>query len=178
MTTKIIGPTAQDLGLDANKPIVYALQYKSYGQELVIDKVITDANLPSILSAEIGEEKKSINPFFSSYKRAGAPFRKRGVPLVSKRLTRWIDLIRDQDDQDIQIVPLVVYWGRSPDKEGSFLKIWLQSSGKLGGRLSTLMAIMLNGRETAIRFSTPISLRQLIDEGKDTEITAQKLTPV
>jgi glycerol-3-phosphate O-acyltransferase len=178
VTTKIIGPTAQDLGLDTQRPIVYAMQYQSYGQELVVDKVITAANLPSTMTAEIGEQKKNINPFFSSYKRAGAPFRKRGIPLVSKRLTRWIDLIREQEDQDIQIVPVVVYWGRSPDKERSFLKIWLQSSGKLGGRLSTMFAIILNGRETAIRFSTPISLRQLINEGKDTEITARKLSRV
>jgi len=176
--TKIIGPSAQDLGLDNSKPIVYALQYQSYGQELVIDKVITEAGLASTLETEIGEKKKSINPFFSSYKRAGAPFRKRGTPLVSKRLTKWIDLIRDEADKDIQIVPVAVYWGRSPDKENSFLKIWLQSSGTLGGRLSTLFAILLNGRETAIRFSNPISLRQLIDEGKDNEITARKLSRV
>ena len=178
VSTKIIGPTAQDLGLDSSKPIVYALQYKSHGQELVIDKVLTEAGLPSVLDCHIGEQNKKINPFFSSYKRAGAPFRKRGIPLVSKRLTRWIDLIRDQEDQDIQIVPVAVYWGRSPDKERSFLKIWLQSSGTLGGRLSTIMAIILNGRETAIRFSQPISLRQLIDEGKDTEMTARKLSRV
>ncbi|OUS38355.1 glycerol-3-phosphate 1-O-acyltransferase [Oleispira antarctica] len=176
--TKIIGPTAQDLGLDSSKPIVYAMQYQSYGQELVVDKVVTSAGLPSTLAAHIGEQKKVINPFFSSYKRAGAPFRKRGIPLVSKRLTRWIDFIREQDEQDIQIVPVVVFWGRSPDKERSFLKIWMQSSGTLGGRLSTMFAILFNGRETAIRFSPPISLRQLINEGKDTEITARKLSRV
>jgi glycerol-3-phosphate O-acyltransferase len=178
VTTKIIGPEVKDLNLDSSKPIVYALQYQSFGQELVIDKVISDAGLASTLDAQVGDQKKRINPFFSSYKRAGAPFRKRGVPLVSKRLTRWIDLIREQPQQDIQIVPVSVYWGRSPDKERSFLKIWSQSSGKLGGRLSTLFAVLLNGRETAIRFSTPISLRQLIDEGKDTEITARKLSRV
>ncbi len=176
--TKLIGPTAQDLGLDSSKPIVYALQYQSHAQELVIDKVITDAGLPSILDTRIGEQNKKINPFFSTYKRAGAPFRKRGTPLVSKRLTRWIDLIRDQEEQDIQIVPVAVYWGRSPEKERSVLKIWSQTSGKLGGRVSTMLAILLNGRETALRFSTPISLRQMINEGKDTEITARKLSRV
>ena len=178
VNSKIIGPSVADLNLDPNKPIVFALQYQSYGQELVIDKVITSAGLPSTADTTIGAEKKDINPFFSSYKRAGAPFRKRGTPLVSKRLTRWIDVIRDQEEQDIQIVPVAVYWGRSPEKERSFLKIWLQSSGTLGGRLSTMMAIILNGRETAIRFSSPISLRQLINEGKDTEITARKLSRV
>ncbi len=178
VTSKIIGPSVEDLRLDKTKPVVFALQYQSYGQELVIDKVITTAGLASTMETQIGEGKKSINPFFSSYKRAGAPFRKRGTPLVSKRLTRWIDLIRDQEEQDIQIVPVAVYWGRSPDKEKSFLKIWLQSSGTLGGRLSTLFAILLNGRETAIRFSSPISLRKLINEGKDTEMTARKLSRV
>jgi glycerol-3-phosphate O-acyltransferase len=178
VTTKIIGPTANDLNLDNSKPIVYALQYQSFGQELVISQIISDAGLTSTLDTHIGDQKKIINPFFSSYKRAGAPFKKRGIPLVSKRLVRWIDFIRDQPEQDIQIVPVTVFWGRSPDKERSFVKIWSQSSGKLGGRLSTLFAVILNGRETAIRFSTPISLRQLIDEGKDTEITARKLSRV
>ncbi len=178
VNSKVIGPNVQDLNLDNSKPVVFALQYQSYGQELVIDKFITEAGLASTLDTEIGEQKKSINPFFSSYKRAGAPFRKRSSPLVSKRLTKWIDLIREQSDEDIQIVPVVVYWGRSPEKERSFLKIWLQSSGTLGGRLSTMFAILLNGRETAIRFSTPISLRQLINEGKDTELTARKLSRV
>jgi glycerol-3-phosphate O-acyltransferase len=178
VTTKIIGPTANDLNLDNSKPIVYALQYQSFGQELVISQIISDAGLTSTLDTHIGDQKKIINPFFSSYKRAGAPFKKRGIPLVSKRLVRWIDFIRDQPEQDIQIIPVTVFWGRSPDKERSFVKIWSQSSGKLGGRLSTLFAVILNGRETAIRFSTPISLRQLIDEGKDTEITARKLSRV
>ena len=41
-----------------------------------------------------------------------------------------------------------------------------------------MFAILLNGRETALRFSTPISLRQMINEGKDTEITARKLSRV
>lgn len=178
VTSKIIGPSVQDLNLDQSKPIVFALQYQSYGQELVIDKAITNAGFASTSETQISEEKKSINPFFSSYRRAGAPFRKRGMPLVSKRLTKWIDLIREQEDQDIQIVPVTVFWGRSPEKERSFLKIWLQSSGTLGGRLSTLFAVIWNGRETAIRFSTPISLRQLIEEGKDTELTARKLSRV
>lgn len=178
VTTKNVGPSVKDLNLDSSKPIVYALQYQSFGQELVIDKFIKQSGFASTVETKIGDQGKRINPFFSSYKRAGAPFRKRGIPLVSKRLTRWIDLIRDQPEQDIQIVPVAVFWGRSPDKERSFLKIWSQSSGTLGGRLSTLFAVILNGRETAIRFSSPISLRQLIDEGKDTEITARKLSRV
>lgn len=116
VTTKIIGPTANDLNLDNSKPIVYALQYQSFGQELVISQIISDAGLTSTLDTHIGDQKKIINPFFSSYKRAGAPFKKRGIPLVSKRLVRWIDFIRDQPEQDIQIVPVTVFWGRSPDK--------------------------------------------------------------
>lgn len=178
ITTTNVGPSVKDLNLDSSKPIVYAMQYQSFSQELVIDKVITESGFSSTVETQIADQGKRINPFFSSYKRAGAPFRKRGIPLVSKRLTRWIDLIRDQPEQDIQIVPVAVFWGRSPDKERSFLKIWSQSSGTLGGRLSTLFAVILNGRETAIRFSTPISLRQLIDEGKDTEIAARKLSRV
>lgn len=178
VSTKFIGPNPKELGLDTNKPIIYALQYQSYAEELVIDRAITELGWPSSRAAKLGKEKKSIIPYFATYKRAGTPFRKRGVPMVSKRLDGWIDILRQEEDLDVQIVPAAVFWGRGPDKEKSFFKIWLQNSGTLGGRIATFMAILLNGRDTAIRLSKPISLRQLVDEGKDSEITARKLSRV
>lgn len=176
--TRFIGQNPTELGIDSSKPIIYALQYQSYAEELVIDRAVTEMEWPTTRQSRLGKTGKFIVPFFATYKRAGTPFRKRGVPMVSKRLDNWIDHLRQNEDEDIQIVPAAVYWGRGPDKEKSFFKIWLQNSGTLGGRIATLMAIMLNGRETAIRLSKPISLRQLVNEGKDSEITARKLSRV
>lgn len=176
--TRFIGQSPDELGIDTNKPIIYALQYQSYAEELVIDRAMTEINWPTTRLTRLGKAGKFIVPFFATYKRAGTPFRKRGVPKVSKRLDGWIDHLRQHDDEDIQIVPAAVFWGRGPDKEKSFLKIWLQNSGTLGGRIATFLAILLNGRETAIRLSKPISLKQLVAEGKDSEITARKLARV
>ena len=93
------------------------------------------------------------------------------------------DLLKDkeisEDEQrEIQIVPVRVFWGRAPEKERSFLRIWLQSSGALGGRVLTLMAILLNGRNTFVHFSRPISLRDLYDSEKSPELLARKVARV
>ena len=174
----IIGTHPSELGIDPEKPVIYALRYNSYAEELLIDKAISSLNWPTSRQVPLGDSKKMAKTYFSIYKRAGTPFFKRQIPDVSKRLHPWIDHLRQNPDEDVQIVPVAVFLGRGPEKEKSFLKLWLQRSGTIGGRIMTLMALLLNGRETAIRFSKPISLRQLTDEGKDTEITARKLSRV
>ena len=47
------------------------------------------------------------------------------------------DWVSADAQRDIQIVPVRVFWGKAPEKEQSFLRIWLQISGILGGRLVT-----------------------------------------
>ena len=179
---EIIGQDPQTLGVDTDKPIVYALQYRSYAERLVINKVSKELGWPDSRQTRIIENGKFITPFFSIYERGGNLFRKHNVAHISKHLIEWLEELKDNPDADIQIVPTRVFWGRAPDKEKSFFKVWLQNSGTIGGRLQTLLAVLFNGRQTLIRYSQPISLRQLVNEGieqnKETEMVARKLSRV
>lgn len=175
--TQIIGPSVQEFNLDPTKPVVYALLYRSRAEQLVIDKEVQAFGWPS---PREGAEQQQLagTPYFPIYRRAGAPFRKRPTPVVHRYLVRHCQWLQQHDEQDIQIVPVRVFWGRAPDKEGSFLRIWLQNSGTLGGRLTTLIAILLNGRNTFVHFSKPMSLRELNEGNKSAELLARKVARV
>lgn len=71
-----------------------------------------------------------------------------------------------EDDEDIEIVPVRVFWGRAPDKEGSLFRIWLQKSGATGGMLFTLLALLVNGRNTFLHVSLPFQLSRLAQSSK------------
>ena len=175
--TQIIGPDIKDFNLDPDKPIIYAMLYPSHAEQLVIDAEVKKLGWGSPHLDRI-ERRLPGKPFFNIYRRAGTPFRKQGTPIVAKQLIRQAEWLAEQDERDIQVVPVRVFWGRAPEKEGSFLRIWLQNSGTLGGRLFTLMAILLNGRNTFVHFSRPMSLRELYEPGKSPEMLARKVARV
>ncbi|ASP39214.1 glycerol-3-phosphate 1-O-acyltransferase [Bacterioplanes sanyensis] len=175
--TQIIGPSVDEFNLDPSKPVVYALLYRSRAEQLVIDREVRQFGWPA---PRLGDDQHQLDssPFFPIYRRAGAPFRKRATPVVHRYLVRHCQWLQEHDADDIQVVPVRVFWGRAPDKEGSFLRIWLQNSGTLGGRLTTLMAILLNGRNTFVHFSKPLSLRELSEDSKSPELLARKVARV
>ncbi|WP_225666188.1 glycerol-3-phosphate 1-O-acyltransferase PlsB [Thalassolituus oleivorans] len=175
--TKIIGPDVSEFDIDPNKPIIYATLYPSYGEQLVIDREVNKFNWPSP-RRQAQSAGLSAKPYFSIYRRSSVPFRKQGVPIVARQLIKHAEWLSEDEQREIQIVPVRVFWGRAPEKERSFLRIWLQSSGALGGRVLTLMAILLNGRNTFVHFSRPISLRDLYDSEKSPELLARKVARV
>lgn len=171
--TNRIGTDINDLKLDFNKPIVYAILSPSLAERLVIDKEVRTLGWPSPMQA-LQKDNLPIKPFFHLYRRSRAPFRRTITPVVSKPLLKQAQWLSAKADRHIQIVPVRIFWGRSPEKERSFLRIWLQMSGTVGGRLSTLLAILWNGRNTFIHFSQPISLRDLYETDQAPEILARK----
>ncbi|MAS24934.1 MAG: glycerol-3-phosphate 1-O-acyltransferase [Oceanospirillaceae bacterium] len=174
--TQIIGPDTKDFNIDPDKPVIYAMLYPSHAEQLVIDR---EASLKGWASPQDDRAERRLpgKPWFSIYHRA-AFFRKQGTPMVASQLVRQTQWLLEDDERDIQIVPVRVFWGRAPQKEGSFLRIWLQNTGAIGGRLAKLMAIVLNGRNTFVHFSRPISLREMAESGQNAEKLARKVARV
>ena len=175
--TQRIGPDINEFDLDPSKPIVYATLYPSYAEKLVIDREVQSFDWPSPFQQRL-EGKLPTRPFFSIYRRSRAIFQRQPTPVVSRDLIKQAKWLSEDEQRDIQIVPVRVFWGRSPEKEGSFFRIWLQLSGTFGGRLSTIMAILLNGRNTYVHFSRPISLRDLYEQSQTSEKLARKVARI
>jgi glycerol-3-phosphate O-acyltransferase len=65
--------------------------------------------------------------------------------------------------RDVLLVPSAVYWGRAPQKEGSWLRLLFAENWELTTRARKLFSVLLNGRNVMVEMGEPISLRSLLD---------------
>ena len=90
-------------------------------------------------------------------------------------LVQMIDALRANPALDIDIVPVAVYWGRSPDRERSWFKQLLAEDWALTSRLRKVMQVLFNGRNTLIEFDAPMPLRALLGHEASPALQARRV---
>lgn len=96
------------------------------------------------------------------------------VPGSTDRLSRAIAWLEAHPNADIELVPVAVFWGRSPAKERSWLKLLLAEDWAASGRIRRFFSMLVHGRQVLVKVSSPVSLRQLVREGIGVERTTRK----
>ena len=81
-----------------------------------------------------------------------------------------------QPDQQAQLVPVSICWGRAPGKEASVKAVLGETTAP--GWLRKLFVVLISGRHTLVQFSRPVSLRQMTDQYGADLTTAHKLLRV
>ncbi len=90
---------------------------------------------------------------------------RRLAPSAVSRLGDIVGWLEENPDADIELVPVAVFWGRSPAKERSWLKLLLTEDWVASGRIRRAFSILVHGRQVLVKVSKPVSLRRLVDEG-------------
>ena len=80
--------------------------------------------------------------------------------------------------EDLQLVPVAIYWGRSPDREDSAFKLLFAENWEMAGRMRKFFATVLHGRNTLMRFSHALPLNSIIQEKLDPEIAFRKVSRI
>ncbi|WP_373185502.1 glycerol-3-phosphate 1-O-acyltransferase PlsB [Halopseudomonas sp.] len=157
-----IGNGAFNLHLDQNQPIIYVLPYRSLSDLMVLDRECVKAGLPRPVRAPLGglDERES-HVFLSDAK---AWVRRPDPRKQSPRLQRGLEAVQEGCCDEVQLVPVSVFWGQSPDVESSPLKLLFAYNWTVAGRLRKLLAIILHGRKIRVHFGRSLSLRELVQE--------------
>jgi glycerol-3-phosphate O-acyltransferase len=79
----------------------------------------------------------------------------------SLMLQELIDAIDADEETDITVVPVSVFWGRAIAKQRHWLKVLFSDTWEVGGRIRKFFTLLINGRNATIIFQTPQSFRQL-----------------
>ena len=74
-----------------------------------------------------------------------------------------IETLRGDALRDVMLVPTAVYWGRAPQKEGSWLRLLFAENWTLTSRARKFIAVLVNGRNVMVELGEPISLRAMLD---------------
>jgi glycerol-3-phosphate O-acyltransferase len=104
---------------------------------------------------------------------SGLVFR-RAVPRDGAELSALVQWAQDHPNIDIKIVPVVVFWGRSPQRTRSWLKLLVAEGWNIAGRTRRFFAFLVHGRDVLIKLSEPVSLQQLVREELGLARTARK----
>ncbi|PWI31864.1 glycerol-3-phosphate 1-O-acyltransferase [Vibrio albus] len=172
-STAIPSDPIKDLNIDLNKPIVYALPFRSDIDLLTLQASALNAGLPDPLST-IELNNQLLNRFVYISSRPTILKDDKHIPSASIALfSELLRLHREDPTLDVQVIPATVLWGRKPGKEEQN-KPYLQA---LNG-LQKTKAVLFSGRDCMVRFSPCVSLRYMADShGSDTTI-AHKLARV
>jgi glycerol-3-phosphate O-acyltransferase len=171
--TDVSGNNPETLGIDPDKPVCYVLQYASLSSRLVLEQEVLNTDLPGAESS-LPVKNGPNHSFFFLYGRTGGRLTRRRTPVQTSEFRELVHHGVEHPEQDVQIVPVSLFWGRSPDKEKSLVKLVLSDSWSVAGRLQKLLIILVHGRNTYVQFNTPLSLQQVVSEYRHSDERARR----
>ena len=172
--TTVKNNDAESLGLQSDKPVCYVLRNRSYSDLMVVEQECRRAGLPRPYGFIHQDKKEGGQAYFYLTHQRGVILQ-REHPDTTKTLKALIAESEQNPELDVQLVPVSIFWGRTPEKEQSALKLLFDWNFSLGGRFSKFMAILLHGRQTMVHFNPSMSLKEMVDESEDSARTLRKV---
>ena len=155
-------PERPDSVIDPDRPVLYLLEVGGLADRTALDIVCRDHGLPrpgdDFAWAGV-TERTSVDVL---KRRQGLLFRPHR-DWISPRLTRLVAASADRttSSSDLQIVPVSVYWGRAPERESSFWRLFYTEDWAVAGRTRKMVKSIVHGRNVLVGISEPLSLAAL-----------------
>ena len=162
---------------DTKVPICYVLEDGGLADSLALERLCRKHRLTSPTEAISFAGYREPNRIVVLRRKQGFLFRRRRRQ-GSTRLKRFIDASIAANGQELLLVPVAFYWGRSPDKEGSWLKLLFTQNWEVAGRTRKFFVTVFQGRNTLARFSNPLSLSAITSDKPDPEIAYRKISRI
>ncbi|HVI59425.1 MAG TPA: glycerol-3-phosphate 1-O-acyltransferase PlsB [Luteimonas sp.] len=166
------------------RPVCYVLEDYGLSNALILDRACREAGMPSPLRPLPGDPLGRKRAYVALSRRSanslaalatGKPAPKK---THSESLARLLAAHREDEALDVQLVPVSIFVGQAPDRASGWFSVLFSENWALVGRFRRLLAILLNGRNTLVRFAAPVDLRASIAEGLSPERTVRKLSRV
>ena len=165
-----------DLNLDPKRPLAYVMKTESLSDIAALSEITGKLGLPS-----------PYTPIDVDGVTAPRVVCLDGAkPLFGKRanneaflacFTQLLTVHKQRPDLDIQLVPVSLYWGRTPGKEDDSMRAAVLERENPTWLRKCLMIIFL-GRHNFVQFSNAVSLRYMADEHGTDKRIAHKLARV
>lgn len=161
-----------ELDLDLSRPIMYVFPYHSKADLLTVRAQCLAHELPDPLEPlEIDGHLLSRYVFINKGPRLFKYYEPKQKSV--KIFHEYLDLHSNNPTLDVQMLPASVMFGRSPGREGHDTP-----SLRLLNGIQKFFAILWLGRDSFVRFSSTLSLRQIADNHGTDKRIAHKLARV
>lgn len=159
--SKVLPENIQALGINPDKPVCYVLETRSASNLMLLDLKCRELGLPSPRRVLGSEELKGWRSVYSLIPRRGALAKGRRLRDDTGKLKAVLAAVQSSDgEQDVQLVPVFVLWGRPVEKEERWYKAMFSDNWNITGRFKKLMTIILHGRNTLVQFKPVVSIQE------------------
>ena len=175
--TTVQNSSADKLNLQSDKPVCYVMRHRSLSDLMVLERECIKAELPRPFSPMNANNPDGSKAHFFLSQHEGLILQ-RERPQAPQLLDELLTRVEQNPEEDVQIIPVTILWGRSPDKEKSVFKLMFDWNFSLGGRFRKFLAIMLHGRETMVHFNPAMSLREIAQSSDDHSRNMRKINRI
>lgn len=168
--------TPIDYITDSNAAVCYVLETGGLADVLALERACSIHGMPSPTESFEFCGGRESNRFIVMRRLTGIWPRRRSAT-GSRRLKRLIESAH-KCDQELLLIPVAIYWGRSPDKERSVFKIMLSENWDIIGRTRKFFVTLLHGRDTLLRFSHALPIRSIYTDDINSDIAFRKASRI
>ena len=154
--------------------VCYVFDTASYTDAAVLRRVCSRARLPGIHRRLPTPGLREVRANFALERPVGM-WTSRIDRRPPAELLRIVAAAQSDPEFDLRLVPVAVYWGRAPQKEGSLIRLVLSDDWLVASRLRRLFRVLINGRRVMVQFGAPVSLRALLGEPADPARRARRV---
>ncbi|HET6432014.1 glycerol-3-phosphate 1-O-acyltransferase PlsB, partial [Dyella sp.] len=143
-------------------PVCYVIERDGLSDALILDRACREAGLPSPMQPLSGTRRR--RSVFALGRHDGLLLGKNRQRAPKDALGQLLLALESDPGRDVQIVPVSIYVGRAPSRDTGWFRVLFSENWVVVGHFRRLLALLMNGRDTVVQFSAPISLRAAIDE--------------
>ena len=156
--------------------VCYVLETGGLADVLALEKACARHGMPSPTESFEFCGVRESNRFVVMRRLTGF-WTRRPSAASSQRLKRLIEGA-ENCEQELLLIPVAIYWGRSPDKERSIFKILFSENWDVIGRTRKFFATILHGRDTLLRFSEALPIRSICTGEIESSVAVRKVSRI
>jgi len=138
---------------------IYVMDSRSLSDLIVVDLVCERLEMPGPLEPIEYSGHTEDRRFFFLNRPAGGWFRRDTMQTYSDRMVR---ILSNVDEQcEAALLPVAVFWGRAPQKEGSVWRAMMSENWSVTSRVKRLASLLFSRKFIVVSYGTPIPLKEL-----------------
>ena len=138
---------------------IYVMDTRSLSDLIVVDLVCERLEMPGPLEPIEYSGHTEKRRFFFLNRSAGGWFRRDTMQTYSERMVR---VLGNADENcEASLLPVAVFWGRAPQKEGSLWRAMMSENWSVTSRLKRVANLIFSRKFIVVSYGTPIPLREL-----------------
>jgi len=163
----------ETLGLDPERPVCFVLPSNSLVDRFVLEELCRKAGLP-VPRMPMRDHLPGPSVAVCLHLPLLARSSQRREKQRSAPLAELVESAASDPDYDVQIVPVSLFWGRSPDKNTSVFRMLLSHSDQ-AGVIRKFFIVLAQGRNTFVHFGQPVLFRDFLGEDLEGPAITRKL---